>query len=141
MGQFFSFFVHGVSPWPARASQVCAISQCQHLSVRLIQLRLRQLQRVRVTGVSLTGFVFFVFFSSSYCFACHIRTVKDKLPVPQHAPFEKATMAHLFEVLSKYILLADRLWHDRCPQHVCVCPYPLIGHISAFIGQRGTGLR
>lgn len=44
------------------ASQVCAISQCQHLSVRLIQLRLRQLQRARVTGVSLTGFVPFVFF-------------------------------------------------------------------------------
>lgn len=102
-GNFFLFFVHGISPWPARASQVCAISQCQHLSVRLIQLRLRQLQRVRVTGVSLTGFVPFVFFSSSYCFACHIRTVKDKLPVPHHAPFEKATMAHLFEVLSKYI--------------------------------------
>lgn len=44
------------------ASQVCAISQCQHLSVRLIQLRLRQLQRGRVTGVSLTGFVPFVLF-------------------------------------------------------------------------------
>lgn len=39
------------------------------------------------------------------------------------------------------ILLADRLWHDRCPQHVCVCPFPLIGHISAFIGQCGTGAR
>lgn len=71
------------------ASQVCAISQCQHLSVRLIQLRLRQLQRVRVTGVSLTGFVPFVFFSSSYCFACHIRTVKDKLCMPLQALLER----------------------------------------------------
>lgn len=66
----FIFFVHSISPWPAMASQVCAISQCQHLSVRLIQLRLRQLQRARVTGVSLTGFVpfvfvFFVFFFSA----------------------------------------------------------------------------
>lgn len=50
-------FGHRIPPWPVMASQVCAISQCQHLSVRLIQLRLRQLKRVRVTGVSLTGFV------------------------------------------------------------------------------------
>lgn len=58
----YLFFCPEHLPRPAMASQVCAISQCQHLSVRLIQLRLRQLQRVRVTGVSLTGFVPFGFF-------------------------------------------------------------------------------
>ena len=60
---FFSLFPHYFH-WSAKASQVCAISQCQHLSIRLIQLRLRQLRSRRLTGVSLIlpiAFVPFVF--------------------------------------------------------------------------------
>lgn len=81
------------------ASQVCAISQCQHLSVRLIQLRLRQLQRERVTGVSLIlpiGFVPFVF-SAQVTALPATRTEEDKLSVPQ------PTLLEPFEVMSKYI--------------------------------------
>lgn len=90
---FFSliFFPPSISPWPAMASQVCAISQCQHLSVRLIQLRLRQLQRERVTGVSLIlqiGFVPFVFSVRATALPA-VRSEKDKLFVPRPAPFEK----------------------------------------------------
>lgn len=93
-GNFFSFFFsspHQRFPWPAKASQVCAISQCQHLSVRLIQLRLRQLQRERVTGVSLIlpiGFVPFVF-SARVTALPATRTGKDKLSLPRPALLEK----------------------------------------------------
>ncbi len=84
VGQLFFIFFPQIFPWPAKASQVCAIFQCQHLSVRLIQLRLRQLQRERVTGVSLIlpiGFVPFVF-SAPVTALPATRIQKDKLSAP-----------------------------------------------------------
>lgn len=100
------------------ASQVCAISQCQHLSVRLIQLRLRQLQRERVTGVSLIlpiGFVPFVF-SARVTALPATRTEEDKLSVPRPA------LLDLFEVMSKYIAHSGMIDYVSS---VCTCVFTL----------------
>ena len=110
---------------PAEASQVCAISQCQHLSVRLIQLRLRQLQRERVTGVSLIlpiGFVPFVFSARVTALPATRTAERINCLCPEQLCWRKATLAHLFEVMSKYITHCGMM--DYAPACVCVCVLP-----------------
>lgn len=124
-GFFFFLFSPQYFYWSAKASQVCAISQCQRLSVRLIQLRLRQLQRARVTGVSLIfpiALVPFVFSARvSLPAACSRKTIN----------WEKATVVHLFEVMSKYV--AHFGVKNYPPLCVCVCvALPIFMYICKF---------
>lgn len=96
----------------AKASQVCAISQCQHLSVRLIQLRLRQLQRGRVTEVSLIlpiASVPFVFSARVTAFLATWTGRRINCLFPEQLFWVKATVVRLFEVISKYIALSDMI--------------------------------
>lgn len=125
MGQFFFSFFSQYFHWPAKASQVCAISQCQRLSVRLIQLRLRQLQRERVTGVSLIfpiGFVPFVFSArvSSLPATCSGKTINcpcpDQLLGKGHCgPPIGGPQWPISKVISKYIA------HFGMRSYPCVC--------------------
>lgn len=120
-GKFFLIFSPQYFHCSAEASQVCAISQCQHLSVRLIQLRLRQLQRERVTGVSLIlpiGSVPFVFSAWVTALPATCRGKRMNCLCPNHLWWGKATAAPLFEVMSKYITHFRMI--DYPPLCICV---------------------
>lgn len=102
---FFNFFGQYYQPF-AKPSQVCAISQCQHLSVRQIQLRLRQLWRGRVTGVSLIlpiAFLPFVFAVQVMASSAICTGKLGKLLMPWAAVCrQKTSEVHLFEIMSTY---------------------------------------
>lgn len=96
-------------PWPAVASQVCAISQCQHLSRRLIQLRLRQFPGKSESdrgqfdfADQLCAFCFLFFFQLWFLLCLPLAPGRLDRRGLSHLCWRQASVAHLFEVLGKY---------------------------------------